>query len=65
MGIGTASPGAPLEINRNDTDSWIMFHDPGNYNISTGLDTSNGAYVIGAAGDLNNPLVTVKYDGKV
>jgi len=65
VGIGTTNPQAPLEIYRNDADSWIRFHDPGQNHFTTGLDTSNAAYVIATGVDLNTPLVTIKTTGNV
>lgn len=48
--------GRTLTIERDDEDSWLMFHDPNNYWYSMGIDRSNnGAFTLNSGGVLGAP----------
>jgi hypothetical protein len=54
LGIGTATPGQNLEIVKDDGDSALRFHDPGQYWYTMGLKPSAGyLFSINRGGVLN------------
>ena len=58
--------GRTLVIERDNEDSWLTFHDPGDYWYSFGLDRSNGGMLsLNFGGDLNSSQFVMDQYGNV
>lgn len=59
--------GRTLMLEREDDDSWLVFHDPNNYWYSMGIDRSNdGAFTLNFGGSLaSSNAFIMKADGKI
>lgn len=58
--------GRTLLLERNDEDSWLTFHDPGQHWYSFGIDRSNsGALSINSGGSLTSSQFVMKSNGYV
>jgi len=58
--------GRSLLIEKDDDDSWLTFHDPGDRWYSLGIDKSNsGAFIINYGGDLSKSEFVMRTDGKI
>lgn len=58
--------GRTLRLERNDEDSWMTFHDPGQYWYSLGIDRSNsGALSLNSGGSLNSTQFVMEASGNV
>ncbi|KZS38060.1 hypothetical protein AWE51_18615 [Aquimarina aggregata] len=82
VGIGISTPKAKLDVKgytklvnpsgrsliveKDDDDSWLTFHDPGQYWYSEGIDRSNaGAFNINFGGTLNSSQFVMYQNGNV
>ncbi|AXT61644.1 hypothetical protein D1816_15215 [Aquimarina sp. AD10] len=82
VGIGASTPAAKLDVKgatklvnpsgrtliveKDDDDSWLTFHDPGQYWFSAGIDRSNaGAFNINFGGELNSSQFVMDQNGNV
>lgn len=58
--------GRTLLIERNDNDSWLTFHDPGQYWYSMGIDKSNsGSFSLNTGGSLNSSQFVMNTNGNI
>ncbi|WP_062057204.1 tail fiber protein [Aquimarina longa] len=58
--------GRTLIIEKNDNDSWLTFHDPGNFWYSMGIDVSNsGLFSLNTGGELNSSQFVMDIDGNI
>jgi hypothetical protein len=58
--------GRTLIIEKDDDDSWLTFHDPGQYWYSMGIDKSNsGSFSINTGGSLNSSQFVMNTNGKI
>ncbi|SNR16050.1 hypothetical protein [Tenacibaculum jejuense] len=62
----TNPTGRTLLLERNDSDSWLTFHDNGNAWYSMGIDQSNGhAFSLNYGGNLTSSHFVMTRDGKI
>ncbi len=58
--------GRTLLIEKGDDDSWLTFHDPGQFWYSLGIDKSNsGAFSLNYGGELNSSQFVLNKNGNV
>jgi len=58
--------GRTLMLEKNDNDSWLTFHDPGNYWYSMGIDNSNaGSFSLNSGGDLSSSNFVMNSNGNI
>jgi len=58
--------GRTLIIEKDDDDSWLTFHDPGQYWFSMGIDKSNsGSFSLNSGGSLNSSQFVMNSSGLI
>lgn len=58
--------GRTLLIERNDEDSWLTFHDPGQHWFSLGIDKSNsGSFSLNSGGTLTSSQFVMNSSGNI